>query len=186
MNFLFLTNPKSAVVGIPVAIIGLIITGFTLSYPELAQAKLNADRAQKALDRAESCSVVDRIHEGQYYASREVRPDGKTWETLLPDGNLICSVDGATAMINGGVATFIRKTSSTDMVKKFTSRFGVDENGQTIIPKEFKAAKSTIYVANFAKRPPAAPGKKEPGLMDWLFPTQRSDKPTSASIKNAN
>lgn len=182
----FLTNPKSAVVGIPVAIIGLIITGFTLSYPELAQAKLNADRAQKALDRAESCSVVDRIHEGQYYASREVRSDGKTWETLLPDGTLICSVDGTTAMINGKVATFIRKASGGDMVKKITDRFGVDENGQTLIPPEFKSAKSTVYVANFAKRPPAAPGKKEPGLMDWLFPTQRSDKPTSASIKNAN
>lgn len=181
MNFML--NPKSAVIGIPFAIVGLLGVGFLLSYPDLAQAKQKADRSQKALDRAESCSIVDRIHEGQYYASREIRSDGKTWETLLPDGVLLCSVDGTTAMINGKVATFIRKTTGGDMVKKLTDRFGVDENGQTLIPPEFKAAKSTVYTANFAKRPPATPGKKEPGLIDWLFPQKQSDKPTSASIK---
>lgn len=179
----FLTNPRSAVIGVPVVILGLLLTGFTLSYPDLAEAKLKVDRAQKAIDRAEGCSIVDRIHEGQYYASREVRADGKTWETLLPDGTLICSVDGTTAMINGKVATFIRKASGSEMVKKFTERFGVDENNLTVIPPEFKAAKSTVYTANFAKRPAATPGKREPGLMDWLFPPKTPDKPTSATIK---
>lgn len=183
MNFLL--NPKSAVIGIPVAIIGIIVAGFTLSYSDLAQAKQKADGAQKAIDRAENCSVVDRIYEGQYYASREIRSDGKTWETLLPDGTLICAVDGTTAMINGKVATFIRKASGSEMVKKFTDRFGIDENNQTLIPPEFKAAKSTVYTANFAKRGPATPGKRELGLLDWLFPS-KFEKPTSASIKNAN
>jgi hypothetical protein len=180
MNFLL--NPHAAMVGIPLTIFGVLLTGFTFSYSDLAQAKQKADSAQKAIDRAENCSVVDRIYEGHYYAFREIRPDGKTWETLLSDGNLLCSLDGSTAMVNGKVAAFIRKTSGKEMVEKIKSRFGVDENGQTLIPREFKAAKSTLYAPDFAKRGPATPGKRSSSFLDWIFPST-PEKPNSASIK---
>jgi hypothetical protein len=178
----FILNPKSAILWVPLTVVSLLGLGALFSANDLAEANEKVIATQKALARADDCLWVDRIDEGHYYASREEK-GGKLYETLLNDGTKICAPNGKTAQISGRVAAFVRQGDSVEINRKITERFGTDENGQTFIPPEFKAFRSTAFKSDPTKRPPAKAGKKQPSLFDWIFTNTNQTKPSSNTIK---
>jgi hypothetical protein len=166
-----LKNPKHGAFWVPACCMSVIGVGALLSWPQFSEAKARSQAMEAALRRAESCLVLEkgRIIEGAYYVTTEVRPDGKTYETLIGDGVPICDLTGGTAQIKDKTAAFFRRANSEEMQASLKDRFGADQDGQLFIPDEVKIQASTVWKPDFSKRKRTKPQPNQEGAFDWLF-----------------
>jgi hypothetical protein len=170
-------NPKHAALWVPVSAISLIGIGALLSWPQFSEAKARSVASETALRRGFSCLVLPkgRLIEGAYYVTTEAKPDGKTYETLIGDGVMVCDLTGGTAQMKAGTAAYFRRGDAKALTDTLTERFGVDEGGQLFIPDEVQIQASTVWKPDFSKRLRNKPQPKQEGAFDWLFKSKRGN-----------